>query len=778
MKSLMTLLCLLAVLCPLLVACGQGASREAPPAADLAPAFEPEQTEILEGDCPPGRARAMPMGECEIVLDSPELPRFQDWACAEGWEPFNPRDVYDIQESEQGPRVEDFTACRPPEVPAPAEVASGWRNSSASVEPVPVGPACPEEGARWPAEQELRARAPEHNGGILYVDGAALEEGEGSRQRPFRDPQRALEVAAPGDIVALAVGAYEGEAPLVLQSPVALLGSCVAQTSYKSTARAVEVEAGPSLISGLRVESAQEAIVIGDVTGAVTLRGVEVGDAGFAGVLSEQMRGELTLEDMSISASEAQEGRMTYGVHLKNNSSQVTVRDLWVHDYCNSAIYMRGMTGVSLERVRVEDVFPTELRYSCNLTPNRSANLTPEGAIIIYQALEVDLRNVALKNVAYRGAYLGWVQNYQVRDVSVQHLEAFLPDYEFISYGVVVYYSTQGSLRRVLVEDAYGGGFYLTKNQGHLTVEDVIVANSAERSRGRSGDGVVLTEVPSAEVKRLATFNTYVSGLGLHGFFSADRVPDDVQLYIEDIWTSGVEPVRGGDVDEFTSFYGAGLQFFHHMDLRGTRILTEGNRGIGMQLALRSYLEGVPSFYLTDVTIRGTQHLYESSPLAGRAAGGFVCYVGCDGLLQRARIEDNAFSGIFLHGERTRMSMEDITVHGSDSFHSGRRRQGGVGVVVTEGASLSMDRFRVSSHELLGFKLYQEGHLRLRNGDITDTRTGMDLRQFEGTLDVSTDANVKNLADTPLSFNPAEGLGAFELFALAIEELMRREQSE
>lgn len=766
--------------------CGEEGGGGPVPRYGLEDAYVSDSHTPAQGACSSGRIRVVEdgqedeEGECEIVLDEPELPRFEDWACPEGWIHFNPRDVYDIQEPEQGPRVADFQACRPPEPRlAPSEVPLGQRNTSTSADPVPIGPTCPEPGQRWPQEAQIRARAPAHQGQILYVDAAASPGGEGTRQAPFSSAREALDSAEAGDIVILGTGEYLEEEPLRLERPLALLGSCVAQTSLLSLDRGVEVWSGDALLSGFGLESQREGIWVSNVTSPVTVRGVEVRDAGWAGVGSEAMRAQLVLEDVSISTPTPGGDRLRFGVRVENNASAVTLRDVWVHGFCNSGVFLDGVTQASMERVRVEDIADEDSRRGCTTGYSTISTLsTVQGAVFIGNAVGVEVSNLAVEDVAFRGLYLNTVQDYNLRGVWVRGVELIYQDApNWLQYAVQLFESSNGRVRYLVVEDAVGGSVMIRRNFGVISLQDVVTHGSQVAPRENRGEGVVMTRVSRGEMKRVAAFNSYISGVGLHGFYERGEF-EEVHFYMEDIWTSGSEPTSSGNQKEFTTFYGVGLQLFHQMDLRGTRILTENNRGMGVQLSLRSYLDQVPGFLLTDVTVRGTRHLREPSLFAGRAAAGVSCYVGCDGILQRARIEDSAFGGVVLHGDRARLIMEDVTVQGAYSFHSGQRRQGGAGVVVMEGATLSMDRFRVSGHELLGFKLIRGGHMQLRNGDITDTETGMDLREFEGTLDVPASANVRNRARTPLAFNPADGLGALELFALVIEEITRREEGE
>jgi hypothetical protein len=171
-----------------------------------------------------------------------------------------------------------------------------------------------------------------------------------------------------------------------------------------------------------------------------------------------------------------------------------------------------------------------------------------------------------------------------------------------------------------------------------------------------------------------------------------------------------------------------------------------------------SILQGLDSpvqVSLTDLTIRDTLPSHPS-PVFQQVGAGILCYFGCAGTLRRVALHNNHFAGILLHGEQTRLRIEDLTLSDSPPVTlSPLRRRGGVGALVTDRATLLLERFSIRHHDTSAFLLRGEVCTHLTHGDISQTPTGVDTLQLlisteEAILDHNVDWDVDNLT----SFHP------------------------
>jgi hypothetical protein len=135
-----------------------------------------------------------------------------------------------------------------------------------------MGSACPSAAERWAGEAELRARAPAYDGPVVYVAPDAAVDGEGTRERPL-PLDEAVNAAAPGSLLALALGTYDAA---VAPDGSALVGACVSGTVIAPAAEnpdlgAIEIDGSRTvLISNLSVTGNHQGVVLRSASAGVS----------------------------------------------------------------------------------------------------------------------------------------------------------------------------------------------------------------------------------------------------------------------------------------------------------------------------------------------------------------------------------------------------------------------------------------------------------------------------------------------------------------------------
>ena len=228
-----------------LTACGDGA-RESPDAADLGdiavadgsgsgPSCEFGE---FEGICAPRPPHGTSVEDCASGLLAGVdafhsggvcLPLLPDWECPDGW--LVVPGFTDADGRENVPDgVAAFTACEPPDLPIDCPL--GWMPRLGEAGCVRQGIECPPEGERWHDEAAIRDQAIGYDGSIVYVAPDGPGDADGSRDAPFDRVGQGVAAAGDGGIVALATGTYAQR--VLLPSRVAVVGSCVEQTTIEA----------------------------------------------------------------------------------------------------------------------------------------------------------------------------------------------------------------------------------------------------------------------------------------------------------------------------------------------------------------------------------------------------------------------------------------------------------------------------------------------------------------------------------------------------------------
>jgi hypothetical protein len=748
---------------------------EQPPRHALEPRYIPPASDLEQGDCPPGRARERDDAPCQLTLDTPALPRFQDWACPEGWEPFNPRERYQIPRSETGPNVEDFLACRAPDHRPAAEVPLGYRNATHSSEPVLIGAPCPADGQRWPSPDELRDRAPGYDGPLVYIaPDADPDAADGTQAAPFPSLRAALErAAAPGALFALATGAYDEREPVTLAHPVAVVGACARQSAWRSDADALRITASGVQISDLSLESGAVPLRLESLAGTapVLLRGLELRRARGAALEARDLDAPLLIDDLAVRHLDAERdpGALSRGLVLADTRAPVELKNLWITNTCINDIHItRAAQAVSIRDLVSQDTTPTARCDTPDEPPNHFA------AVFARDGQRLDARGLVLEGATQHGLLLHSLQRLHLDDIHIKGTSRANapphPEERGDGTGIELNTLQQAALTQILIERPGSNGVY-ARRLNQLVVEDVVVAQTQPLQEATSsGEGVEVAFTERATIRRALLADNVTAGLGLRGD-SLDQRNRSVEYTIEDIWAWRTSPTAGGPAVA-DRVYASGLQITQRPQVRGARVLLEDGEGSGLQASIRSGLDGPVWLFLTDLTIRGTRPA-RPSPLFEQVGAGLFCYFGCAGELRRVALYDNHFAGALLHGPLTDLTLRDALIQRSRAVQTDQGApRGGVGALVTEGASLHAERFLILDQDLLGLLLLGVARADLQSGDIARTPIGLDALQIDVPLEESyKEDDVNWYAPLPMAIDVSVDLDALDHFFTALVAL-------
>jgi hypothetical protein len=378
----------------------------------------------LPADCPSGRV----FESADFAAGTgPCVPSMPDWDCPDGWR--SVPGFTDGSGNEDVPEgMTQFSICEPPEgsnwvgapegsgtvgapegsgtvgapegsgtvgapelPPTPTDCPAGTIAVPGDVACRPMGSPCPTAAERWASEADLRARAPGYDGPVVYVAADAAAHEAGTRERPL-PLDEAVNAAAPGSLLALALGTYDAA---VAPDGSALVGACVSGTVIAPAAEnpdlgAIELTgSNATLVANLTLSGNHEGLVArGGATGVspehiirdVTIVGVinrglhvTTGSAVDARLLRvdntrphpvDQTRGRGIQVDYAASLT-------LTGATLRNN-----------HDVGIYAI--DAGTSVSASRVLVEDTQPdaSDQNFGWGIAVLSGASLTLTGATL------------------------------------------------------------------------------------------------------------------------------------------------------------------------------------------------------------------------------------------------------------------------------------------------------------------------------------------------------------------------------------------------------------
>lgn len=329
------------------------------PVAEICPPEPPRVPESCPGEmdggvCLPLSPDAVPAQQCpgggRDGVCAPVPPAFAERACPLGW---TERDV------DLPPEAPSVGTCEAPspgpqcgDAERPALVAGGC---------APLGRSCPDED--WPAEAELRARAPGFEGRVLYVSTAGG--GDGSREAPLGSLGDAVRASSSGDIIALSKGRWTGRDRV--NRRVAVLGACASQTELAAPELVLDGDArlvfsASALLSDVTVSGRATGIDVRGPRTAVVAEGIHIRDAKVFGVAVDD-GAEFELRDSFVDqVSPADDGSFGAGLDVRGGGRARVLGS------AVRAVFTYGLGAAGDSRLEVEDT------WIAKVAPERASN--------------------------------------------------------------------------------------------------------------------------------------------------------------------------------------------------------------------------------------------------------------------------------------------------------------------------------------------------------------------------------------------------------------------
>lgn len=645
----------------------------------------------------------------------PSPPVLQDWPCPPRWSPVA---------AEVG-KPWAFSYCAPP-LPRPCEGATFQPPGELMCQA--VGSACPPEAERWPSDATIRERAAGFAGQIRFVDGAAGDGGDGSRERPYRTLDAARqEPLAAGSILALARGTVAGG--VALDANVALVGACVAEAVVTGPAGAPALSFGGSvaaLVVDLTVTGPGAGIRIGGGPGPVTLRSLVVTDVAGYGVQHEQAGGPALMERILVRNVSSVGGRGR-GVYLYS-SARLTADRVVVSEVLGAGFEAApgqdggGPPTLTLRDSAVRDVWMVEnategdgagvaLFGGAFFTATRVAFDGIEGPVVYTTQAGGSPPRVELEDVAFRG----------------------VPGQERGPMGVSTTNSASFSGRRLLFSGLGGSAFGLgTRDEGasggpSVDVEDVVVL--APRTDVPLAAAATTFGSGHLSLRRVLVVSPRLIGIGAIG-----RGAEQPTVVAEDVVIRGLEaylePVSGDLYPPGLTVLGSGFPVVVHQarlsisraviaDSAGQALAAVGNSLWPAELTATDCLVDSMSPLPLEWSSEQRDNAFASAlPAVGISLSGRV-----DAVVSRVYITAPEGGGILAIGYPDLgvpvITAEDLVVDAVASHPSGH---GAIGVLLATGAQLDATRAVVSRTSWVGVSVH---------GHTGEPQTAVRLNQFE-----------------------------------------------
>lgn len=571
------------------------------------------------------------------------------------------------------------------ELPAPPQAAApvslepcpdGWRLVSGECDPWPaggrredcafdeahfpgrpgcerVGTACPADG--WPADLPLDRP-------VVYVDDDAAPGGDGtSRERALRTVAEASAAAPPGAVLALATGRYDEE--IVLRGGHALVGACVAGTRVTSSdataTRGTITAAEPgAAVRDLSVDAPERLGVVG-LAADFRVEDVVVSAATSAGLLVA--RGSTSVERLVVRDTRAGSGAAR-GI-IVQGGAQLSVAWAVLERSAEAGLVLSSGGIADIADLAVEDTRP------------RPGGGLGHG-VVVQSGGQLTLERAAIERSRQFGLVATSAASVVARDLVIRGTLSRESD-GADGRGADINGGASLTLERALLAENRDVGLFVSEPDTIAELRDVVVRDTAPAIRGDTGLGVDVSRGARAILDRVLVRANRSAGLQAGG--------DGTYLEARDLT---VRDTRSQD-DDGTRGAGIGVTVGAHVVLE--RVLLERNRSAGLSADGHGTLVDA-----RDVVVRETGS-QEVDTLFGR---GVNVEAGARLVLERALVEDNHDTGLFLGDEGTEAEVRDLVVRGlapgvTDAL-------GGMGVWAQDGARLALTRARVERSRLAG----------------------------------------------------------------------------
>lgn len=530
-----------------------------------------------------------------------------------------------------------------------------------------LGNGCPAGGSPWHPEEEIRRRAPEHGGAVVYVSTDGSDTGAGTRSAPFRTIARAIDGAGREGIVAVGRGTYEervflGHSSLPLPIALAVVGACTEETIIAAPALApgqTSHDGMPAVLIGgnihalvtdVTVAGAQRGIAMHQVSGSARIESVRISVPAGAAIEGNTNTGTLAVHRVRIDNPTGAGGaaEWLHGVLLIGTT--LSMSDVDIHQPTGHAVALGQGSTLIARDLRVRDVLEGE-RIPANEADRDGRD--PEGpvarGIMSEPGSRLEGARVSITGTAEIGL-LAWgedtvvdLERFHVSDVRRGTLSGF-------AAGVMVTDDAQVSLRSGFVERvAHASLAAIGGARTALVAEDVVLHLVGGDEASAAATGLLVRDIAeprddcctAARIERMAIIDE-AGSFGAWVVHGGKVVLKDLLFVAHD-----EEEVAGAANGVFSA---------------GTDLRVDRFSSIGM------FRFGI---FLT-TAMDGRSGRFDGRDIWVRARGPAVpeqlgVFIGADtrATLERAFVDGVSELGVTVSGEHTRADISDIAVVGT-----------------------------------------------------------------------------------------------------------------
>jgi hypothetical protein len=608
--------------------------------------------------------------------------------------------------------AEPPAAPEPPEGPPPVDLSpcpEGWQRADdagvVTCLPWVSDVVCAKDAAHFPGEADCRRIGSECPAGewpddlpdgasVLYVRADEPAGGTGTMQAPLGRIADAMDLARPGDVVALARGVFDE----IVDVPegVTLWGACVAETGIESSATSDEdadatvlVRAADVVLGNLRVGGPRQGIRVR--SGSVELQGVLISGAAKSALLVAE-GGTVSGSDVVVrdTRGRSDDGLYGFGIEVRARA-EAALTGVVVEACRDVGVYVAGT--LALDRAVIRDTVADDRGSGgVGLLVDEGGRATVSVALVERSSTAgvsaLARSDLALTDVVVRGT--------QPRPID-----------GMLGRGIEVGGPASVTATRVLVSDNMEAGVILFDAASVTIAGAVISGTRPEQASADYGGGVEVVGGSDLVLRGVLVLDNRDVGIAAWD--------DGTSVDLEDV------TVRGTRSERSNAYGGDGVVAQGGARVEASRLLVEGNRSRGIAAWSGSRLA------LTDVEVRDTA----SAEADLRRGRGLEVTAGSEAVLTRVTLRGNREVSAIAGGDGSRIDGSDVAIVGTlpaecvDTLCP--LRAGGVGLAAVGGAAVDLAGFAITGSAECGVLVGRGATIDLHLGLVADNAIGISV---------------------------------------------------
>ncbi len=513
---------------------------------------------------------------------------------------------------------------------------------------------------------------------IIYVFNGSLN-GNGSKDNPFGTIKEALDTAQSGSMIAIGKGIYEEDIDIFF--PVTIIGACVDQTIIHPDPKkpdnnkiVVLIENTSNVqISNLTIRGNKTGVGVSKTDSSVILRDLYIDSTSIAGIYIDNNSG-LTIEDVRIYNTQPLKGgnvQLGFAIYSDNASELAIKRVMLDHNSGGGLAMVKLSNNIIMEESSTVDISQSYIAYNENIIPNVDTTQFEDGyGVMVINGNLTLSDSVFVRN--HHSSILVSGKNSHVAANNVYIYETLHLDSSSYGTGAAVEDGASFNASSIVFQKNTGSSIVIA-SEGNAAISNFIISDTlSEASHNSNGYGLLLKDDSTAILNTGLFFNNRESAILLSKTNNADVQDYSISLEAENIVVSHTQP------ESDVQMRGEGIAIWNGIvSLKNS--LIENNYGSGITIA-RKY------------SLLDAQNLKISSTQSRKSDGyfgvGINQYLGAHSNLKNVTIYKNQEAGIFLDGNGTELTGENIIV--SDTFGRSVDQARGYGIFIKSGASATI----------------------------------------------------------------------------------------